>query len=135
MRRTKKNRSKENIELNLTPLIDMIFILLIFFMVTASFVRESGVEVERPVAESSESKAPSAVVSIDANNTIWIENKTIDVRSVNAWMVNFLHESPEVSVVIASDIMARSGILIQVLDACRMAGIKNVSVATKTAQQ
>lgn len=127
----RKNRNAA-VELNMTPLIDMIFILLIFFMVTASFVRESGIEVERPVANTAESKNPSVIVGIDAGNIVWIDNQPIDVRSVRAWMAKFLAESPEGVVVIAADTMTRSGVLIQVLDACREAGVKNVSVATRT---
>jgi biopolymer transport protein ExbD len=121
---------EESIELNLTPLIDMIFILLIFFMVTASFVRDSGVEIERPVAQSSESKAPSLIVSVDAHSVIWIDNMTVDIGAVRAWMTQFLSESPDGTVIIAVDEQARTGVTVRVLDACRMAGIRNVSVAT-----
>ncbi|MDR3177139.1 MAG: biopolymer transporter ExbD [Desulfovibrio sp.] len=128
----RRRQRREAAELNLTPIIDMIFILLIFFMVTASFVRESGVDVERPVASTSETKNPSVIVSIDAGNLIWIDRQTIDVRSVRAWMAQFLSEAPEGGVIIAADTMARSGLLVQVLDACREAGVKNVSVATRS---
>ena len=125
-----RRQRNESVELNMTPLIDMIFILLIFFMVTASFVRESGVEIERPVAHNSESRNPSVVVSIDSANTIWIDNRSVDVRAVQAWMTNFLSESPEGVVIIAADTASRTGVAIQVLDACRSAGVKNVSVST-----
>ncbi len=121
-------------ELNLTPLIDMIFILIIFFMVTASFVRESGIEIERPVAATAETKNPTVVVSVDAGNVIWIDKKTVDVRSIRLWMAQFLAENPKGVVVIAADTMSRSGIVVQVLDACREAGVKNLSVAAKGAQ-
>ena len=127
---TRRRMREANVELNLTPLIDMIFILLIFFMVTASFVRDSGVEIERPVAQSSESKNPSLIVSVDSNSVIWIDNMTIDVGAVRAWMARFLSESPDGAVVIAADEQARTGVTVRVLDACRMAGVRNVSVAT-----
>ena len=126
----RRRLKEETVELNLTPLIDMIFILLIFFMVTASFVRESGVEIERPVAQTAESKTPSVIVSIDSGNVVWVDNKTLDVRAVQAWMVRFLSESPEGAVIIAADNRAQTGVTVQVLDACRMAGVRNVSVAT-----
>ncbi len=131
MSRRRKN-SSQGVELNLTPLIDMIFILLIFFMVTASFVRESGIDVERPVAQTSKSLAPSVVLSVDHDNVIWLEGNTIDIRSVRAWMTNFANEAPEGVVVIAADVMSRSGVVVSVLDACKEAGIENVSVATKS---
>ncbi|MCC8190298.1 MAG: biopolymer transporter ExbD [Planctomycetes bacterium] len=120
---------EETVDLNLTPLIDMIFILLIFFMVTASFVQESAVEVERPVAQTAESKNPAVIVSIDANSVVWVDNKTVDVRAVQSWMAQFLSASPEGAVVIAADAKSQTGVTIQVLDACRLAGVKNVSVA------
>ncbi len=129
--RRKKTQMSEPLELNMTPLIDMIFILLIFFMVSSSFVRESGVEVERPVAKTASSKAPSVVVAVDSGNVIWIEGRSIDIRQVRIWMSKFRSDTPDGGVVIAADTMARSGIVIQVLDACREAGIRNVSVAAK----
>ena len=127
----RRRKSRATVELNMTPLIDMIFILLIFFMVTASFVRESGIDVERPVAETGGVQNPTAVVSIDAGNVIWVESQTIDIRSVRTWMSKFVTENPQGVVIVAADAMARNGVLIQVLDACRAAGAKNVSVATK----
>lgn len=127
----RRRQHSELVELNMTPLIDMIFILLIFFMVTASFVRESGIEVERPIASTASPKTPSVIISVDAGNVLWVDNQTIDVRSVRAWVASLLAESPDASVVIAADTMARSGIVIQVLDACREAGAKQVSVAAR----
>ncbi len=127
----RKRKRSNTVELNLTPLIDMIFILLIFFMVTASFVRESGIQVERPVAQTSSAQTPSVVIGIDAGNIVWVDNQTLDIRSVRSWIARFLAESPEGSVIIAADALARNGIVIQVLDACREAGAKNVSVATR----
>ncbi len=127
----RRRQHSELVELNMTPLIDMIFILLIFFMVTASFVRESGIEVERPIASTASPKTPSVIISVDAGNVLWVDNQTIDVRSVRAWVSSLLAESPDASVVIAADTMARSGIVIQVLDACREAGAKQVSVAAR----
>lgn len=128
---SRRSRREDNIDLNMTPLIDMVFILLIFFMVTANFVRESGVDVERPVAQTSESKNPSVIVSIDHNNVVWVDNKTLDVRAVRSWMAHFLSEAPEGAVIIAADNKSSTGVMIQVLDGCREAGVKNVSVATK----
>lgn len=128
---SRRNRREESIDLNLTPLIDMIFILLLFFIVTANFVRESGVEVNRPIAQTGESKNPSIIVSIDHNNIVWVDNKTLDVRAVRSWMSHFLSEAPEGAVIIAADSKSSTGVMIQVLDGCREAGVKNVSVATR----
>lgn len=119
-------------EINTSSLIDMVFILLIFFLVTTSFVKESGVDVQRPIASSAETKEKTnMVIAVTHEGTIYVESRTIDVRSVRAYMERFLAETPKGSVVIAADKDSRTGIVIQVLDACRMAGVKNVSVAAR----
>lgn len=119
-------------ELNMSPLIDMIFILLIFFVVTTSFVKEAGVDVQRPVAQTAETKeSTNIVMAITAENLIVVEGKPIDVRSVQSYMERFLMQNPNGSVVLAADANSRSGIVIQVLDSCRLAGVKNLSVAAK----
>lgn len=119
-------------ELNMASLIDMIFILLIFFLVTTSFVKEAGVEVQRPIASSAASKEKTnMVLAVTHEGTIYAEGRTIDIRSVRAYMERFLAETPKGSVVIAADKDSRTGTVIQVLDACRLAGVKNVSVAAR----
>ena len=116
----------------MAPLIDMIFILLIFFLVTTSFVKESGVEVKRPIASSTVSKEKTnLIVAVTKEGTIYVEKRSLDIRSVRSYMERFLAETPQGSVVIAADRESMTGIVIQVLDACRMAGIKNVSVAAR----
>ncbi len=130
-----RGRRSAGVELNMASLIDMIFILLIFFLVTTSFVKEAGVEVNRPVASSAVSKEKTnLVMAITEEGTIYVEGQTIDIRSVRAYMERFLSENPKGSVVIAADKDSRTGIVIQALDACRLAGVKNVSVAARKPQ-
>ena len=125
-------RRKGASDINMAPLIDMIFILLIFFLVTTSFVKESGVDVERPTAATAQAKEKTnVVVGIDKEGVIYLENRIIDVRSVRGYMERFLAETPEGAVVIAADKAGTTGVLIAVLDACRLAGVKNISVAAK----
>lgn len=127
-----RSRRSGGAELNMASLIDMVFILLIFFLVTTSFVKEAGVEVQRPVASSAETKEKTnMVVAVTHEGTIYVEGRSIDIRSVRAYMERFLAETPNGSVVIAGDKDARHGLVIQVLDACRLAGVKNVSVAAR----
>ena len=128
----RRRQRRKSAELNMSPLIDMIFILLIFFVVTTSFVKESGVDVQRPVAQTAETKeSTNIVMAITAENMIVVESKPIDVRSVQSYMERFLMQNPNGSVILAADRNSRSGIVIQVLDACRLAGVKNLSVAAK----
>lgn len=126
------DRKSDNIELNMSPLIDMIFILLIFFLVTTTFVKESGVEVNRPVASSAENEEQTnVIIGVDKDGAVWIEGQQIDVRSVRGKMERFKHENPKGNVVITADKDSRFGVAIEVLDQVRLAEIKNVVVAAK----
>lgn len=117
-------------EIDMTPLIDMVFILLIFFIVATSFVRESGVEVDRPQAASATSKENvSMLIGVTSAGRIYIEGHEIDIQNIKGRMDSFLAEVPGGSVVIAADKSCPTGITIKVLDSCRLAGVKNLSVA------
>jgi len=119
-------------EINMTPLIDMVFILLIFFIVTTSFVRESGVEVQRPSAQSAETKEKANVLlGLTSEGQIFVEGRPLDIRSVRAYMERFLAETPDGSVVIVADKESMTGNAVQVLDQCRLAGVKNISIAAR----
>ena len=116
----------------MTPLIDMVFILLIFFIVTTSFVRESGVDVQRPSAQSAETKEKANVLlGLTSEGQVFVEGRPLDIRSVRAYMERFLAESPEGSVVIVADKESMTGNAVQVLDQCRLAGVKNISLAAR----
>ncbi len=118
-------------DIDLTPLIDMVFILLIFFIVSTSFIRESGIVVERPAASTGESQSVQVIVGVDKDNIVWIEGKTIDVRTITARMKQFKTENEKLSVIVAADVRASAGVLIKVLDMCRLADVQNISVATE----
>ncbi len=134
IRRKRKLRSS-SCEINMTPLIDMVFILLIFFIVTTSFVREAGVEVERPSAQSAETKTKASVIlGLTAQGRIFVEGRSLDIRSVRAYMERFLAETPDGSAVVVADKASNTGTLVQVLDQCRLAGVKDVSVAARKPQ-
>ena len=135
MRKTslRGDRGSDEIELNMSPLIDMIFILLIFFLVTTSFVKESGVEVNRPAADSGkQNESTNMTIGVTKEGIVYIDNRQIDVLSVRSTMERFKHENPEGNVVITADKDSRFGKAIEVLDQVRLAGIKNVIMATET---
>jgi len=130
--RISRNRRSKAAEINMAPLIDMIFILLIFFLVTTSFVKESGVEINRPTAQSAVSKEKiHLMLEITHDGLIYIEGKPIDIRAVRSRMKRFLIETPGGSVIIVADKISSTGILIQALDECRLAGVENISVAAR----
>ncbi len=125
-----RKRSDDSVEINMSPMVDMTFLLLIFFLVTTTFVKESGVEVNRPVASTTEAKEnTNIVIGVTKDGLIYIENQIIDVRSVRSRMERFKSEMPEGNVVITADKESLFGVAIEVLDQVRLAGIKNVVVA------
>jgi biopolymer transport protein ExbD len=124
----RKNRSAT--ELNMAPLIDMVFILLIFFLVNTSFVKETGIDVSRPTAATAVTqKSATILIAIDADNRIFMDHREVDVRAVRANVERALAENPEGAVVVVADKTGNTGTAIQVMDGCRMAGAKNVALA------
>ena len=116
--------------LDMAPLIDMVFILLIFFLVTSSFVKETGIEVNRPAATTAVTKDKANIlIAIDRENRIFMDHREIDIRAVRANVERALAENPAGSVVVVADTQSATGIAVKVMDGCRMAGIRNVSLA------
>jgi len=116
--------------MNITPLIDMVFILLIFFAVNASFVKESGVEIDRPSARTAEiQQKANIMIAVTANDEVWIDRKRVDPRSVRGHVERLHAENPEGAVVILADEDSKTGLVIEVLDQTRLAGVENVAVA------
>jgi biopolymer transport protein ExbD len=123
---------QEDAEIDMTPMLDVVFIMLIFFIVTTSFVKESGVEVEQPFAPTAiEKRNASVFVAIKENGEIWISKKEVDVKNLRNVIENIRLENPEGQVVITADRRAKNGVLMKVIDAIKAAGIKDVSVAAR----
>lgn len=121
---------KNDVEIDMMPLIDMIFILLIFFLVTASFVKDSGVEVNRPEASSAESnQATGMIIGITADGAVFIDRQEVVLRRVRGLVEIFLAENSDGGVIIDADGACPTAKLVNVLDQCRLAGAKNVAVA------
>lgn len=128
--RHSRRQSGAGANVNLTPLIDMVFILLIFFIVTASFVKETGVEVSRPSAKTAVSQAQNSIlIAIRASGEIWLNGHPIDIRTVRAHIERALLENPTSSVVIVADKHTDTGRLIRVMDQVRLAGVSDISIA------
>ena len=124
----------EGDEINLTPMLDVVFIMLIFFIVTASFVKESGIDVNRPDAPVTETKPEDAniLIVIDGNDDIWIDRRVIDPRAVRANIERLHAENPKGSVVIQPNKRSTNKMLVQIMDASRSAGVYNISIAEST---
>ncbi len=130
--RRKRDRGEEESEVNLTPMLDVVFIMLIFFIVTASFVKEAGIDVSRPPAATAERKERGNIlVAITANDQIWIDRRQVDPRALRANIERLHAENPQGSVVIQADKASKNGLLVEVMDAARLAGVDNVSLAAE----
>ena len=128
--RRRQNRRKSESEVNLTPMLDVVFIMLIFFIVTASFVKESGIEISRPGASTAVRKEKGNIlIAISANDQIWMNRRQVDPRAMRANIERMHAENPQGSVVIQADKAAKTGFLVQVMDAARQAGVKDISLA------
>lgn len=135
-RRTDRKQEAEESEINLTPMLDIVFIMLIFFIVTTSFVKESGIDVNRPSAQTAERKERgNIIVAIKADGEVWIDKRVIDRRAIRANVARLHAENPQGSVVIAADRETKTHVLVEVMDQIRLAGIYNASIATETATQ
>jgi len=121
-------------EINMTPMLDVVFILLIFFIVTASFVKEAGIDVNRPEAATAVKKdRANILVAISDKGEIWINKRRIDVRAVQANIERLKAENPQGTVVIQADKKSTTDTLIKVMDAARAAGVYDVSIAAQEA--
>ena len=123
--------AEEEDEINLTPMLDVVFIMLIFFIVTASFVKEKGIDTNRPDPSQKQQvmEKGSILIQIDDNNDIWLEGRRIDVRAVRANIERLHAENPEGGVVIQATEDSNTETLIAVMDASRQANVYNVSIA------
>lgn len=134
MRRIGRASSNEDDESNIdiTPMLDVVFIMLIFFIVTATFVKESGIDVNRPDAATAVKKEKANIlVAINEKNEIWIDKREVDIRSVRPNIERLHAENPQGSVVIQADKKAYTETLIKVMDAARSAGVYNVAIAAQ----
>ncbi len=134
MARRRTRTEAEGNDIDITPMLDIVFIMLIFFIVTTSFVKESGVTVNRPSAQTAEEKKGSNIlVAIRANGEIWIDRRAIDVRAVRPNIERMKAENPEGAVIIQADEFSPAGMVVKVMDQVRLAGITNISISAEAA--
>lgn len=123
---------EEESQIDLTPMLDVVFIMLIFFIVTSTFVKESGVDVTRPNAETTVVTESSAIqIGITAQNQVFMDKRPVDKRAIRANVERALAENPGASVVIVADQDSNTHTLIEVMDQARLAGASSVSVAAE----
>jgi biopolymer transport protein ExbD len=120
----------EESSIDITPMLDVVFIMLIFFIVTATFIKESGIDVDKPSAATAvvQEKA-SILVAIDAENNVWINRRQVDIRSVRSIVERLHAENPKGTLVIQADKESKNDTLVQVMDASRRAGVYDIALA------
>ena len=128
----KSHYEEEEAEINLTPMLDVVFIMLIFFIVTASFVKEAGIEINKPDALTAvKQDRANILIAISENDEIWINRRKVDIRSVRPNIERLHAENPQGSVVIQADKKSTNEKLVAVMDAARLAGVYNVAIASE----
>lgn len=132
MRLGRRHHKQEEAQVDLTSMLDIVFIMLIFFIVTSSFVRESGVEVNRPQASNVVSQKDAGIfVAVTSANDVFIDKRMVDIERVQATLEHLLLDKPEASLVIQADEHAYSGTVVKVMDAAKGAGVVNIALAAE----
>lgn len=131
-KRNSFQRDADEDDVNVTPLLDIVFIMLIFFIVTSTFVKEPGIDPERPFAETaSDRRLASIIVAISADDEIWINKELVDIGEVRAQVEQLRRENPKGTAVIQADSMSRSRHLYEVVKQVRSAGVSDIAVSTR----
>ncbi|OOE40023.1 biopolymer transporter ExbD [Salinivibrio kushneri] len=133
MKRRYSNEGNEEAAIDMTPMLDIVFIMLIFFIVTTSFVKEAGIDVNRPSANTAQTVSKGNImVAVGPAGDVWVDKRRVDVDAVRANIERLRAESPEGAVVIQADQEASAGVVVDVMDQIKMAGVDSISIAAKS---
>lgn len=132
----KRHHQEDEAEINITPMLDVVFIMLIFFIVTTSFVKETGVDISRPSSsQAKEVKKGNILVAIKEDGAIWINKQQVDLRAVRSRVEKMHAENPEANAVIIADTGSRTGDLVEVMDQIKSAGVPGISIAAEKGER
>ncbi|QCZ94187.1 ExbD/TolR family protein [Salinimonas iocasae] len=128
----KVRTEEEDAQIDMTPMLDVVFIMLIFFIVTTVFVKEAGIEVNKPDAnQASMKKNANIFVAITDDGSVWLDKREVAVDSVRANIERLLTEQPTDYVIIQADVKAKHGTVVKVMDQIKAAGVDRISVAAR----
>ena len=131
-RRNTIQQSESDEDVNVTPLLDIVFIMLIFFIVTSTFVKEPGIDPERPEAETAEERRlASIIVAISDEDEIWINQERVALEEVRAQVEQLRRENPRGTAVVQADAKSKTRLLVEVVNQIRATGISDVAVSTE----
>lgn len=126
------SRTEESSDINLTPMLDVVFIMLIFFIVTATFIKQAGIDVLRPEALTAEQKPTvSVLVAVGANGEIWIDDERVDENALRGKIEALHAENPKGGLVVQADKASKNEKVMAVLNAARAAGLTEVAISTE----
>lgn len=128
----RRHARTEDAEINITPMLDIVFIMLIFFIVTTSFTKETGAMIEKPVAEQAVAlRNGTILIGVKPNDDIWMAKRQIELREVRQMVERAKAENPEGSVVIIADKGSRIGTVTQVMDQVKLAGVEGIAISAE----
>ena len=123
-------QKEDEAEINMTPMLDIVFIMLIFFIVTAAFVKEAGVQVNRPEASHSMQKPRTSIlIAVTENDQVWINRRRVEIKALRTTIEKLHSENPRGTIVIQADQRAKAGLTLEVMDAIKQAGIQEITIA------
>ena len=128
----KRHAHTEDAEINITPMLDIVFIMLIFFIVTTSFTKETGAVITKPEAEQAISlRNGTILIGVKPNDDIWMSKRLIELREIRSMVEQARAENPKGSVVIVADKNSRIGTVTQVMDQVKMAGVQGIAISAE----
>jgi len=132
MRRIINTQQEEDVTIDITPMLDVVFIMLIFFIVTSNFVKETGIEVNSPNAATASIKEKANIlIAIDQDNIVWVDQRPVDIRRLSPLIERLHSENPQGSIVIQADKESKTDWLIKVMDAARSAGVSDIAIGAQ----
>lgn len=128
----RRHAHTEDAEINITPMLDIVFIMLIFFIVTTSFTKETGAAIVKPIAEQAVAlRNGTILIGVKSNDDIWMNKRLIELREVRSMVESAKSENPKGSVVIVADKSSRIGMVTQVMDQVKMAGVQGIAISAE----
>ena len=128
----KREKHADEMDINITPMLDIVFIMLIFFIVTTSFVRETGIDPQRPVAETATDQGHANIlIGIDRDGLVWVNRQIVEVSQVRQIVENAVNENPASSAVLIADEEAATGVVLDIMDQVRLGGVANIAIAAE----
>ena len=130
MRTRRHTEPMEETGIDLAPMLDFVLNLLIFFIITNTFIQEAGIHVNRPAAKTAQhQERNNIVVAVSKDGQIWIDKQHVDIRTLRANVQRLRAANPQANVIIQADTDARAGLMVEAMDQARLAGVKDVSIA------